>query len=517
MTEKRKKQHKIRVIVFLLLFLAFVVLCMTIFVKAFQEYEVTPSNNFQIEVQQKRASASAGTKYSTGGWYLFKEEIGAAKSTMTQNGSVINAAYYNTYGFKLTTGTENRINRTKEDENGIFYDTFQFDAEKIVPAVLLWYTQNGQVDREALIDGVTVYASRSLNVVVNGKVKSTHYNYEDIAKQASWSSGTLDAFEDSYDKPIILQFNAVDFSLEILDKEGNVPEGYENKYNNIPNQLLYGESVTYTYPGELMGYEYLGFEWRIGTAFGEELQGLTKGTSTGNYTISYKEKIEQEGLVLVFRYEKILPATATPLPTNTATPTPEPTLPAGITATATPLPTKLPTPLPTATPLPTNLPTENTYTAYNKRYYFSTDEGYTMNQIAENSSYELSSDSSPTGAGNVSTSVYTKREKSYLKGMDEKGNEWYFIASGGNATYVHPAVYQGYSVDSEDVKYITELIFPSVITCDGSFYKVISIGGGTAKYKVEKDSYSENWNESTEFGYYKEYTYGMASGVYSKI
>ena len=179
MKEKREKQHLARAFIFIILFGIFVVLCMTIFVKAFQEYEVTPSNNFQIEVQQKRASASVGTKYATGGWYLFKEEIGAAKSTTTSNGSSINADYYNTYGFKLTTGTENRINRTKEDENGIFYDTFQFDAEKIVPAVLLWYTKDGEVDREALINGITVYASRSLNVVVNGKVKSTHYNYED--------------------------------------------------------------------------------------------------------------------------------------------------------------------------------------------------------------------------------------------------------------------------------------------------------------------------------------------------
>lgn len=513
MEEKREKFLKF--LIFTIMLGSFIILCMTIFAKAFQEYEVTPSNDFQIEVKQKRAASSVGIKYSTGGWYLFKEEMNAAKSTTTESGIPINAAYYNSYGFKLTTGTENRIQRTEEDENGVFYDTFQFDAEKIVPVVLAWYTDGDVVNRQALINGVTVYASRSLNVVVNGKVKSTHYNYEDIAKQAAWSCGTLQAFEDSYDKPITLQFNAADFSIEIVDKEGNVPEGYENTYIDIPSQLLYGENVTYAYPGELMGYKYIGFEWRVGSSSGVEVKELTKGNSTGNYIVTYSEEIEQEGLVLVFRYEKILPpATATPLPTNTSTPTPEPTLVSGITATPTPLPTSTATPLPTATLAPTNLPTEDRYDHYSKRYYFSTDEGYTMYQIAKNSSYELASDSSPTGGGNISDSAYTKREKSYLKGTDEAGNQWYFILSGTNAIYVHPAVYNGYDANSEEVKYITELIFPSVLTYEGKSYKVVSIGGGTSKYKAVKENYTESWNDTTGFGYYREYKYEIESGLY---
>ena len=71
---------------------------MTVFAKAFEDYEVTQSNDFQIEVKQKRASGSnVGTKYSTAGWYLFKERIGAAEDT-TINGIPINATYYNKYG-----------------------------------------------------------------------------------------------------------------------------------------------------------------------------------------------------------------------------------------------------------------------------------------------------------------------------------------------------------------------------------------------------------------------------------
>ena len=155
----------------------FLVLCMTIFAKAFENYEVTQSNDFQIEVKQKRASSSStGTKYSTAGWYLFKEETGAGEHTKTADGTPINATYYNTHGFKLTTGTENRVNRTEEDENGVFYDTFQFDAEKIVPAVLEWYKEDGVVNRQALIDGITVYANRSLNVVVDGKDLNENVN-----------------------------------------------------------------------------------------------------------------------------------------------------------------------------------------------------------------------------------------------------------------------------------------------------------------------------------------------------
>ncbi len=496
----------------------FLILYMTIFVKAFENYEVTQSNDFQIEVKQKRASSSStGTKYSTAGWYLFKEETGAGERTKTADGIPINANYYNTYGFKLTTGTENRVNRTEEDENGVFYDTFQFDAEKIVPAVLEWYKEDGVINRQALIDGITVYASRSLNVVVDGKVKSTHYNYEDIAKQAGWSNGTLNAFKDSYDKPITLQFHAVDFSIEIVDENGEVPEDYENvSYQDIPNQLLYGESVTYSYPGSISGYQYVGFEWRAGNVSGEVVQSLKTGTSTGKYMISYKENIDSNGLVLVFRYEKLQPPpTETPVPTNTPTPTPEPTLPVGITATPTPLPTNTPTPLPTSTPAPTELPTTDLNIIYSKEYYFSTDEGYTMTKIVANTSYELCSSKSVTGAGNIYTSNYTKRDNSYCVGYDSKGNEWYFIPEETSATYVHPAVYQGYHINNEEVKYVKELVFPSTITYEGSSYTVVSIGGGTAKYKTKKQDFEEKWNDTTGFGYEEEWGYGIEQGRYN--
>ena len=496
----------------------FIVIYATILSQAFNGYEVTQSNNFQIEVKQKKASGgnNTGTKYSTAGWYLFKERTGAAEST-TKNGISINADYYNKYGFKLTTGTENRVNRTKEDENGVFYDTFQFDAQKIVPAVLEWYKKDGVVDREALINGVTVYASRSLNVVVDGKIKSTHYNYQDIVKQAGWSNGTKNAFKDSYDKEIMLQFHAVNFSIEIVDEEGNIPEGYENmSYINIPNQLLYGESVAYEYPGEIMGYDYIGFEWRVGDSFGEQLKELNSASSTGNYTILYSEEIDDSGIVLVFRYKKLAPPpTETPIPTNTATPTPKPTLPVGVTATPTPLPTNTPTPLPTATPIPTSLPTQDWSLVYSKEYYFSTDEGYTMKGIISNSSYELSSDKSSTGAGTILNSTYTKRNNSYLIGEDEKGNEWYFIQDGTDATYVHPAVYNGYSVNSEAIKYVIELIFPDTLFYEGNSYSVISIGGGTEKYKSEKQEWDEKWNETTGFGYDKIYDYRIEAGSYS--
>ena len=78
----------------------FVLLYITIFVKAFEEYEITPSNDFQIEVKQKRASNNTtGIKYATEGWYLFKEKIGASEYTKTAEGVSIDANYYKTYGF----------------------------------------------------------------------------------------------------------------------------------------------------------------------------------------------------------------------------------------------------------------------------------------------------------------------------------------------------------------------------------------------------------------------------------
>ena len=199
--------------------------------------------------------------------------------------------------------------------------------------------------------------------------------------------------------------------------------------------------------------------------------------------------------------------------TDEPTPTPEPTLPIGITATPTPLPTSTPTPLPTATPVPTELPTKDLYIIYSKRYYFSTDEGYTISKIITNTSNELSSSQNVTGAGTIYSSTYTKRDNLYCKGQDEKGNEWYFIPDGTNATYVHPFLYEGHHIDNEEVKYIKELTFPTTITYEGVSYTVVSIGGGTARYKTKKQGYDGKWNDSG-FGYDEEWDYRTECGEY---
>ena len=75
--------------------------------------------------------------------------------------------------------------------------------------------------------------------------------------------------------------------------------------------------------------------------------------------------------------------------------------------------------------------------------------------------------------------AFTSRDMSYKVGTDEEGNKWYFIPDKMDAAYVHPAVYQGFRCNTSEVRYIRELVFPSVIMYNGTDYIVRSIGGGT--------------------------------------
>ena len=116
MREKKWKQFLKKAVVLCFVFGIFIALYVAIFANAFQEYEVTPSNDFQIEVKQKRSSSSSGIKYSTAGWYLFKEKTGAAENTTTDNGIALNASYYNKYGFNYS---HKRVKYYKDGEDAL--------------------------------------------------------------------------------------------------------------------------------------------------------------------------------------------------------------------------------------------------------------------------------------------------------------------------------------------------------------------------------------------------------------
>ncbi len=226
----------------------------------------------------------------------------------------------------------------------------------------------------------------------------------------------------------------------------------------------------------------------------------------GGYVSSYKEKVYEGETVRIgatpedgWKFDKWTvdfggaglesassPSTTFTMPGNDVeltahfskkpTPTPEPTLPPGVTPTPTPKPTA--TPAPTSTPTP--IPKSSTIRNYGT-HYFTTTEGYTMENVVSNAKYYQVSETTAT-ASTLNNGI-TKRTLSYAKGTDSDGNTWYFYPDGNNATYVHPCTYKGYDVDTAEVKNITELTFPEKISYNGTSYTVTEIGGGTAKYK----------------------------------
>lgn len=194
-------------------------------------------------------------------------------------------------------------------------------------------------------------------------------------------------------------------------------------------------------------------------------------------------------------------------------------------------PTEEPTPEPTPT-------VDKEY--YRHRYeYFTTDKGYTLDAIANDDDKPLSSVNESSGSaiydhgGSLPDAAQTKRTQNYTKGTDASGNTWYFIPSGTSATYVHPAIYNGYNACNEQVKYITELNFPATITSGGTSYTVISVGGGGATYHTISSSgsatsvtrtdyrphigsYIYDYAPNEIYSYYRSiyYTYGVLGNGY---
>lgn len=208
---------------------------------------------------------------------------------------------------------------------------------------------------------------------------------------------------------------------------------------------------------------------------GYAFSGWSGGTVTnGKYTVT-------KDVVLTANFVKVAPTVnpnpSIPIPTIPPTPIPKPT-----TKVPTPIPTSEPTSIPTPLPTPTYTPKTDKITYRNIERYYTTDRGYTMNQIYASTNTICNLDS-VDGGGGITANDHTKLNYSYKTGTDEDGNIWYFIPDETSATYVHPAVYEGNSVNTEAVRNITELVFPESIIFGGTEYTVTSIGGGTSKYK----------------------------------
>lgn len=445
----------------------------------FENYAVLDGNKLQIVIKQSKASSTATVKYATGGWYLFPERIEAARSDTAPNysGAAINASFYSKYGLALTSAEQ----ETDSDDPVFRYDTFTYPASVVLSKVKSW-VDAGYFTREDLKKGITLQASRAINILKNGTKIGTVYSYPEMEEfseknHINWGANSWTTFYTSYDIPLYVPLQWVPFSIQVVDENGDaIIAQYDSDFAEFPHgEIFYGENITNLgYPGTIKGYTYDGYKIMAG--------GSTIASGAGqtvNFTANYSQ-IGGNDVELVFMYAK----------------NPDPTTPPFISPGGTPEITDPPTPAP---PPPTAAPPQ----AYdiNQSYirYYSTDAGNWLGKYAGSTSDKVASFGGVDGNGSLSS--ITKRTSSYLIGTDASGNKWYFAADGTNATYVHPHTYNGYLAESADVKYITELVFPSTITYNGTTYTVTHIGGGTDKYATDDSNY-------TGAGYlYKSYSY----------
>lgn len=495
----RVKQWLLRLMVISAILTAAVLTVVSARAYALEDYYVTEDNSFSFTIEQNVASSTASYRYETVAWYLFPAVIEAKDNDTAPfdeyyNGESINKSFYDKKGINASA---NRSNRDDSDPT-IYVDTFTISGEKMMTALKKWWNA-GAIERSDLEAGITLYASRPLNILKNGKKIGTVYSLPEMhafceKNGFDWSSKSWKTFKSfNYDQKIYVSFSKTGFSVEAVDETGT-PVAAELSGCYAYSDIYYGETTdTIQYPGAVSGYEYIGYEI---TAGGKQIQ---KGNQTTvSFTAKYNE-IKENDVVLTFYYKTVQEGAGfvpTATPTPTATPAPTPTSAPGATATA--------TPAPTATPRPTATPAPDAISEANYVYYFTTDMGHSMEQVVGNSKHTVASCSGSTISGTLSSAASTKLSSRYKEGTDKNGNTWYFISDGNNATYVHPAVYNGYDANSTEVKYITELIFPSTITYSGSEYTVVSIGGGTSKYHSSSDKFTDttSYDYGTEHGYY---------------
>ncbi len=207
-----------------------------------------------------------------------------------------------------------------------------------------------------------------------------------------------------------------------------------------------------------------------------------------------------------YYYPGPTPVPATPIPTTGPSPS---------VISVTPIPTNMPTVVPItdvpATPLPTpevtSLPTPvatpapqiyNYFSAEEYTKYYSSTNGHSISDITVNGKIADDTGVSVISLADALANVGTR--KSYDVGTDTQGNEWYVIKSDTQVkidsamgkvytcSYVHPKTYNGYDVDSPEVRFISELTFPEYVTIGSRRYYVRSIGGSGPYYYAEPAS-----------------------------
>ena len=373
MKNKKKRFGKLGILVLALV----IVTAATVTALAFENYAVLDGNELQIVIKQSKASSTATVKYATGGWYLFPKEIKAADSDTASNysGAAINASFYSQYGLALT-----GANQTTDSSDPVFrYDTFTYPASVVMSKVKGW-VDAGYFTREDVKRGITLYASRSLNILKNGTKIGTVYSYPEMEEfseknHINWGSNSWTTFFKSYDISLPIPLNWVPFTIRVVavDEEGNetdISAKHTATFGFPYSEVFYGETIATNYPGAITDYKYTGWELSAGS-----FKKSGSGTSV-SYLADYND-IQGADLVLTFQYEKV----EAEVPFQS--PTPEPTQKPGATATPTPTPTTVPTPAPTSQPTVGT----SSHTSYERNY--STDAGYYMSKFLDSSTYKL--------------------------------------------------------------------------------------------------------------------------------
>ena len=381
---------------------------------------------------------------------------------------------------------------TSPDSQGYVKDTYKISNQKLTAMLKFLFADELDMLKEA---PQTIYMSEGFSLKTRKSASDKNWNIQSSPIYASyadmldagngkwqWSSDTQYDLMSHYDAPINLDYNA------LIGPDPDTGKKYKLTVSEEGNGLVSGSTGEY-YAGTSVyemaqpdnGYRFV--EWK----------GDKSGIADVDWTSDYiRFDMPRRDVHLTAVFEKV--DGTTPVPTKAPVEDEE-------MEEKDPNAGNQPTPIPEPTPTPKpSYPTEDRIIYENTYRAFTTDKGYTWQTIREKGGYLPNHTSSKYWQ----MSRYAKADTAYSVGTDADGNTWYFIAEGVSATYVHPNVYKGYNANTDEVRFITELTFPSKITCNGTTYTVTSIGGGTNRYaETRVVQNTSSWSES-----------GVGSGTY---
>lgn len=236
--EQNKRKWLLRLAV-LALFAVFLILPFTAVMQARAfDFELDDDNNLIIESKYKEAASTATIRYKSGDWYFFPADEFSDGTGGGPGNQVLTKDFYNNFGFKAASEL---VYKGPVDANGMYTTRRQISAADLFDWVIAHKGYDYVHDNGGTIK---FYANRVLQVVKNGTVTGTYYDYDTISKVANWSSGALYSFETVYDCDVVLSLKSTPFTIEVVDEGGNTPEGYEKKEFAFPySEVYYSETI----------------------------------------------------------------------------------------------------------------------------------------------------------------------------------------------------------------------------------------------------------------------------------